>query len=113
MGTINQLMSLPPPSADAPGMFRCAKPGFMTSQFEKAGFKNISFAEIETTLSMDAETYWEMTTEVGAPIVAAMSNAGAAMQQKIKTEVFRKIDKKFPDGNINMQATAILISAEA
>ncbi|MBN4053766.1 methyltransferase domain-containing protein [Haliea sp. AH-315-K21] len=113
MGTISQLMDLSPPPAAAPGMFRCAKPEFMVNQFEKAGFKNISASELGTTLSLDAETYWEMTTEVGAPIVAAMSNADAAMKEKIKNDVFRKIHEKFPDGNINMQATAILISGDA
>ncbi len=113
MGTINQIMELPPPPADAPGMFRCAQEGFMTGEIEKAGFKNISASELGSSLSMDAETYWTMMTEVAAPIVGAMSNADTETRQKIKDEVFRKIAEKFPDGDINMQATAILISAEA
>jgi ubiquinone/menaquinone biosynthesis C-methylase UbiE len=113
MGTISQALDLPPPPADAPSMFRCAAPDFMTAHFEKAGFKNISATELNSALSMDPETYWEMTTEVAAPIVAAMNNADDETKQKIKDEVFRKIDEKFPDGNINMQATALIISAEA
>lgn len=113
MGTIAQLMDLPPPPADAPGMFRCASPGFMANQFEKAGFKNVNEHEVGTGLKMDAETYWEMITEVGAPIVAAMSEADTQMRKKIKHEVFRKIHEKFPEGNINLTGTAILISGEA
>jgi ubiquinone/menaquinone biosynthesis C-methylase UbiE len=113
MGTINQLMNLPPLPADAPGMFRCASPGFMTEQFEKAGFSNVTEHEVGTGLKMDAETYWEMITEVGAPIVAAMSQADAQMRDQIKHEVFRKIHEKFPDNNINLQGSAILICGVA
>ncbi len=113
MGTINQLMDLPPPPADAPGMFRCALPGFMTEQLVKAGFSNVTEQEVGTGLKMDAETYWEMITEVGAPIVAAMSEADSQMREQIKNEVFRKIHGKFPDDNINLQGSAILICGDA
>ncbi len=113
MGTIAQLMDLPPPPADAPGMFRCASPGFMAEQFEKAGFKNIKECEVGIGLQMNAKTYWKMITEVGAPIVAAMSEADTTMQEQIKDEVFRKIHEIFPDGNANLRGSAILISGEA
>lgn len=111
MGTINQLMELPPPPKDAPGMFRCAEPGFIAEQFEKSGFKNIKESEVNTALTMDASTYWEMITEVGAPIVAAMSNADATKQEQIKKEVFKKIHEKFPNGEASLQGLALLISA--
>tara|TARA_R110000772_G_scaffold38354_13_gene90546 strand:+ start:1343 stop:2185 length:843 start_codon:yes stop_codon:yes gene_type:complete len=113
MGTISDLMNLPAPPADAPGMFRCAKEGFMEGHLEAAGFHNIKVTEVSTVLNQDAETYWEMITEVGAPIVAAMSNADIEMRAKIKEEVFRKIHEKFPDGNIHLQGTALLISGTA
>jgi hypothetical protein len=113
MGTINQLLDLSPPPADAPGMFRCALPGFMSEQFENAGFSKVTEQEVGTGLKMNAETYWEMITEVGAPIVAAMSAADTQMREKIKAEVFRKIHEKFPDDNINLQGSAILICGEA
>jgi len=113
MGTINQLMNLPAPPADAPGMFRCSMAGFMAEQFTKAGFSNVSEQAVGTGLQMDADTYWEMITEVGAPIVAAMSEADKHMREQIKNEVFRKIHEKFPDDNINLQGSAILICGAA
>lgn len=113
MGTISHLMDLPPPPADAPGMFRCSLAGFMTEQFKKAGFKNIHESEVYTALNMNADTYWEMITEVGAPIVAAMNNADEQKQEQIKKEVFKKIHDKFPNGNINLQGLALLINGEA
>ena len=112
MGTINNNMELPAPPAGAPGMFRCAKPGLMKEIFEKAGFKNIREKEVTSHLnSGTVETYWNMMTEIGAPIVAALSKADDAMRQKIKKEVFELVSQKYP-GEVAIDAGAIVLSAE-
>jgi ubiquinone/menaquinone biosynthesis C-methylase UbiE len=112
MGTINKNMELPPPPPGAPGMFRCAKPGLMKDIFEKAGFKNVTEKEVPSKLnSGTVETYWNMITEVGAPIVAALSKADDALRQKIKKEVFELVGQKYP-GKVAIDANAIVISAE-
>ncbi len=112
MGTINKNMELLPPPPGAPGMFRCAKPGLMKELFEKAGFKNITEKEVSTKLnSGTTDTYWNMMTEIGAPIVAALSKADDAMRQKIKQEVFELVNQKYP-GTVAIDASAIVISAE-
>lgn len=112
MGTINKNMELPPPPPGAPGMFRCAKPGLMKEIFEKAGFKNVTEKEVPSKLnSGTVETYWNMMTEVGAPVVAALSKADEAMQQKIRKDVFELVRNKYP-GTVALDASAIVISAE-
>jgi len=112
MGTINKNMELPPPPPGAPGMFRCAKPGLMKELFEKAGFKNITEKEVPSKLnSGTVETYWNMITEVGAPVVVALSKADEAMRQKIKKEVFELVRNKYP-GTVAIDASAMVISAE-
>jgi len=112
MGTINRNMELPSPPPGAPGMFRCAKPGLMKEVFEKAGFRNITEKEVLSKLnSGTVQTYWDMMTEIGAPIVAALSQADENMRQKIKREVFELVTQKYP-GNVAIDASAIVISAE-
>lgn len=112
MGTINRNMELPPPPPGAPGMFRCAKPGLMTGIFENAGFKNIKATPVASKLnSGTVETYWNMMTEIGAPIVAALSKADEAMKLKIKDEVFAQVKEKYP-GHVAIDCGAIVISAE-
>ncbi len=112
MGTINKNMELAPPPPGTPGMFRCAKPGLMNEIFEKAGFKNITEKEVPSKLnSGTVETYWNMITEVGAPVVAALSKADDAMQQKIRKEVFELVRNKYPDV-VAIDASALVISAE-
>lgn len=113
MGTINRNMELPPPPSGAPGMFRCCKPGLMEEIFEKAGFKNITEKEIPTKLrSGTIDRYWGMMTEVGAPIVAALSKADEPMRQKIKKEVFELVGQKYPGNDIAIDASALVLMAE-
>ncbi|MGK2861516.1 MAG: class I SAM-dependent methyltransferase [Chitinophagaceae bacterium] len=113
MGTIKKNMDLPQPSPGAPGMFRCSPPGLMRGIFEKAGFKNVSEQEVATKLNAGTiDTYWNMMTEVGAPIVAALSQADDEIRRRIKTQVFELLKEKYPDGNVAIDASAILISGE-
>lgn len=113
MGTISRNIELPPPPAGSPGMFRCAEDGFMSDLFSKAGLKNISLYEIAGKLnSKTTDVYWEMMTEIGAPIVAALSNADDAVREKIKKEVYHVVGEKYPDGNVIMDSSAIVIYGE-
>ena len=113
MSTINKNMQLPPPPPGAPGIFRCAKSGFIADLFSQAGFKNISETEIGGKLNSGTiDIYWNMMTEVGAPIVAALSKADDEMKAKIKSEVFELINQKYPDGKVAIDSSAIVIYGE-
>ncbi|MFT3822628.1 MAG: class I SAM-dependent methyltransferase [Chitinophagaceae bacterium] len=110
MGTINKNMELPAPPPGAPGMFRCAKDGLMKEVFEKAGLKNVSQQPVAGKLkSKTAEVYWDMLTEVGAPIVAALSKADDATKAKIKKETLEAVHAKYPADNVMIDAGAIVI----
>jgi hypothetical protein len=53
-----------------------------------------------------------MMTEVGAPIVAALSNADDATKEKIKREVYQVVGEKYPDGNVIIDSSSIVIYGE-
>ena len=113
MGTISKNMELPPPPPGAPGMFRCSKDGFMSGLFSQAGLNNISQNIIPGKLnSKTTDVYWEMMTEVGAPIVAALSNADNAMKEKIKTEVYEIVNEKYLEGNVIIDCSSIVVYGE-
>jgi ubiquinone/menaquinone biosynthesis C-methylase UbiE len=113
MGVINENMEIAPPPPGSPGMFRCAKDGLMTDIFKQAGLKNISEKEINGRMNCKTrETYWDFSTEVGAPIVAALSKADDTMRTKIKKEVFELLLEKFPDGNIVIPSAALIVYGE-
>lgn len=112
-GTINRNMQIPAPPPEAPGMFRCAKEGFIQDLFQQAGLKNTSEKEVIGKLNAGtADVYWNMMTEVAAPFVAALSQANDAMKEKIKTEVYQALNQKYPDGNILIHSSAIVIYGE-
>jgi ubiquinone/menaquinone biosynthesis C-methylase UbiE len=113
MGTINRNMELPPPPPGSPGMFRCAKDGLIADLFQQAGLKNTKQVEVTGQLNSNtADNYWNLMTEVAAPIVAALSKADDAMKAKIKTEVFDAINQKYPDGKVQIDSSALVIYGE-
>ncbi|WP_284653116.1 class I SAM-dependent methyltransferase [Flavobacterium terrisoli] len=113
MGTINRNMELPPPPPGSPGMFRCAQDRFIASLFEQAGLKNVTQKEVLGKLKCKtADTYWNMMTEVAAPFVAALSKADDAMKEKIKGEVLQAVNAKFPEGNVQIDSSALVITGE-
>jgi SAM-dependent methyltransferase len=112
MSTIQKYVEVPAPPPGAPGMFRCAKPGLMKEIFEKAGFKNITETEVPTVMPVhSAERYWDCTTEVAAPVVAALSKADEATTEKIRNEVYSRISEKYP-GDVALEASALVFTAE-
>ena len=85
----------------------------MTSIFAQTGFKNIIENEITCQLKCGtAEIYWEMMNEIAAPIVAALSKADNAMKERIKKDVYKTINEKYPDGNVMLDGSALLIYGE-
>jgi ubiquinone/menaquinone biosynthesis C-methylase UbiE len=113
MEAINKNMELPAPQEGSPGMFRCAKDGFISDLFLEAGLKNISQKEISGQLnSKTTDVYWNMMTEVAAPVVSALSKADDAVKAKIKGEVYQALNQKYPDGNIQIDSSALIIYGE-
>ncbi|MBC7847029.1 MAG: class I SAM-dependent methyltransferase [Flavobacterium sp.] len=112
-GTINRNMQLTPPPPEAPGMFRCANEGLIQGLFQKAGLKNTFEKEVAGKLNSETtDVYWNMMTEVAAPFVAVLSQADDAMKEKIKSEVYQALIEKYPDGNIVIDSSAIVVYGE-
>lgn len=113
MGTIKEHIEVEAPPPGAPSMFRCAGEGFMKNIFSKAGLQNVSQKEVSSEMEAEsAEVYWEMMTEIGAPIVAALSKADDATMRLIKNEVIQKITEKFGSGKIRIPASALVVYGE-
>jgi ubiquinone/menaquinone biosynthesis C-methylase UbiE len=110
MGAINRNMELPAPAPDAPGMFRCAKEGFVADLFSQAGLKNVAVKEVAGKLNCKtADVYWRAMTEVAAPIVAALSRADEVTKERIKKEVYQAVNQKYPDGHVLMDSSALVV----
>lgn len=113
MGAINRNIALPAPAPDAPGIFRCAQAGWGEALFAQAGLKNVVVREVAGRLDCQtADVYWRAMTEVAAPVVAALSQADDATKEKIRDEVHRAIQQKFPEGNVQIDSSARVVYGE-
>jgi ubiquinone/menaquinone biosynthesis C-methylase UbiE len=113
MGDISINMQVPTPPAGAPGMFRCAQDGLIAGLFKQAGLKNILQKEVTGKLNCKtADAYWSMQTEVAAPVATALNKASDEMKEKIKRDVYEALKQKYPDGNIVIDSSALVIYGE-
>lgn len=110
---ISNYLEMPPPPPGAPGMFRCAKPGFIKELFEKAGFKNVKEEILSDKIDYGSpEKYWEFMTDVVAPVVNALNKTDESTRQKIKDDVFAACNKMLTNGKLIIKDSAIIISGE-
>ena len=111
--TINKNIQLPVSSPGATGIFRCATKGLMTTIFSQAGFKNITEKEVSCPLFCETvDTYWQLMTEIAAPVVAALNKADDALKATIKKEVYELVNHKFPGEHVIMDGSALVIYGE-
>ena len=100
-------------SGDAPGMFRCAKPGLMKELFENAGFKNVKEETISGKVDFGtAENYWLNRTEMSEAAISLLKTADEITINKIKHDLLEDCNSKLVDGRLIMNYAAIIISAE-
>jgi ubiquinone/menaquinone biosynthesis C-methylase UbiE len=110
---LSKHLEMPQPPPGAPGMFRCAKPGFIKELFKNAGFKNMQEEILSDKIDYgSAEQYWQYMTDVVAPVVNALSKTDESTRQKIKNEVFEACNKLLTNRNLIIEYSAIIISAE-
>lgn len=113
MDVIGKNMELPAPVPGAPGMFRCASDGIMADLFSQAGLKNVSVKEVSGKLHCETvDVYWDVMTEVAAPVVASLASADSATKAKIKRRVFQMIKQRYPGRDIMIESSALVISGE-
>jgi ubiquinone/menaquinone biosynthesis C-methylase UbiE len=111
MSNIHKYMEVPTPPPGAPGMFRCAQPGFLADLLKKAGLTNVFEKEITGKLNAGSnDQYWNFMNEVAAPVVAAMSKADPVTKEKIRRAIFELVDQKYPDKKAALDYGALVIS---
>ncbi|MDB5000970.1 MAG: methyltransferase type 11, partial [Mucilaginibacter sp.] len=87
--------------------------GLIKDLFLQEGLKNVSQKEVAGKLNAKTtDGYWNMMLDIGAPIVAALSKADDATKEKIKREVFEIVNQKYPNGNVIIDSSALIIYGE-
>lgn len=113
MSTIAAHVEMPAISPGAPGLFRCAPAKFMSDAYRVAGLKNIVEKEISGELAFNSpEEYWNMMTDIAAPVVAGLAKADAVTHDKIKKTVQELAAKTATDGGARFRWSALAVCGE-
>jgi ubiquinone/menaquinone biosynthesis C-methylase UbiE len=115
MGTIAKYVDMPKPPPGAPGLFRCAAPGYMAGVFREAGLRDVTEREVSVpALFDDADQYFTFMNEIAAPVVAGMALADQPTRARIKDAVVAMVNGNghTPSGKVRLAATAIVITGE-
>jgi ubiquinone/menaquinone biosynthesis C-methylase UbiE len=112
-GIIKKYVEIPPSPPEAPGMFRCSKPGCMTNIFMESGFKAIKEQGITGKFDyIDTETYWAHTADCNTLVIEIMANPDDTVKAAIKTEVYALINTNSANGRALLDFGAKIIYGE-
>ena len=113
MSTIAKNVELPAPPPGAPGLFRCAAPGYMAGVFRQAGLRNVTETEVAVPVSFDEPAeYFTFMNEVAAPVVAGMARADAAARARIRDTVIQLAAAQKTNGKVHLGGTAVVVTGE-
>ena len=110
-GIVNKMLNLPIPPQDAPGIFRFPEAGSLSSLLKQVGFKEVQEKEITGEMSYESpEQYWQMMTEVAAPIAMALGKTDPEMREKIRNSVLETVQSKMVEGRLSLPWSAWIVS---
>lgn len=89
---IGREADLPSPDPDAPGMFRCAAPGYVSALFEAAGLRDVAEWDVDVALvTRSPAQYWEMVSEHVSLAVAALQRVDEPARERIARAVVDEV----------------------
>jgi ubiquinone/menaquinone biosynthesis C-methylase UbiE len=102
---------MPPPDPKAPGIFRLAPPGELEGVLRAGGFTDLSIENMAVVAEYESlSTYWQIQTELAAPLRAAVSKLSAADVSRLKEAVFAALKPYLKDGRVFLPAAPLMAS---
>ncbi len=107
MRAMGKEVLLAPPDPNAPNMFRCAAPGYVSAVYEAAGLRDIAEwdVDVELVTSSPAE-YWEMMSEHVSLAVAALQQVDEPARERIRAAVIADVNAYERDGKVRVPGLA-------
>lgn len=100
MGEIANVVDLPTPAPDAPGLFRCAAPGFMATLLTDAALTVVGDDDVAVAaVAESAEHFWSYLSEVAAPVVAGLALADDDGRERIREATITAMSEFGTDGH--------------
>ena len=104
----------PPPDPTAPGVFRLSPPGELERVLRAGGFSSIVVESRPIVLNYASlAEYWQIQTELAAPLRAAIAKLSAEDVEKLKAKVFQALAPHMDGDHIRIAAVPLCASASA
>ncbi|XOV93350.1 MAG: class I SAM-dependent methyltransferase [Bacteroidota bacterium] len=111
MKVLNKHLELPAANPNAPGLFRCASPGLLTTLFNEVGTGDGYETDINGVMSCSTSSeYWDFMNDVVPPVVSALRSTSDDLRDSIRKEVSEIFEENIAQGN-PMPYAARLFSA--
>jgi ubiquinone/menaquinone biosynthesis C-methylase UbiE len=112
MRIIREHVDVPVPEKDAPGVFRCAEPGYLQPFLQQAGFREISERLVEHSMNCTSPNqYWDFMADVAAPVVDLLETADKETIHKIQKAVIAEAAKFESESGVSFPALSVVVSA--
>lgn len=94
LDVIKQLIELPPPDPQAPGIFRLAKPGDLMGMVRQAGLSGLSEEEFAADVQLTSgQEYFSSLMEIAAPIQNLFAKLSPPQQAEAEKQIVQSVEQ--------------------
>lgn len=113
MKTLANYMELPAPPPGSPGIFAFADPDRLRGALAAAGFADISLEEqhIDVFEVSDGQAYWDVISDLAAPVMALVNQLDAASRAAYIEEVIQTADTLKQGDSLRLSGTTWVAAA--
>jgi ubiquinone/menaquinone biosynthesis C-methylase UbiE len=109
---LGEFVPLPPPDPAAPGGFRLAPPGELERVLKAGGFSDVTVEPRPMTLTYESlDEYWEISTDLAAPLRSALASLSADTIEQLKAKLFETLKPHLDGTKVRLAATPLCASA--
>jgi ubiquinone/menaquinone biosynthesis C-methylase UbiE len=109
---LGEFVPLPPPDPAAPGVFRLAPPGELERVLKAAGFSTVAVEARPITLVYESlEEYWQIQTDLAAPLRTALASLSPDRTLELKAKLFEALKPHLHGTTVRLAATPLCASA--
>jgi SAM-dependent methyltransferase len=114
-GVLGEFVPLPAPDPAAPGVFRLAPPGELERVLTAGGFTGVAVEARPITLKYGSlEDYWQIQTDLAAPLRGALASLSPDKIAQLKAKMFEALKPNVgADGAVSLAAVPLCASAIA
>ena len=111
-GALGEFVPLPPPDPTAPGVFRLAPPGELERVLKAGGFSHVAIEPRPMTLTYGSlEEYWQIQTDLAAPLRAALASLSAEKIGQLKAKMFEALTPHLDGTTVKLAAMPLCATA--